>query len=172
MKNRFLPCAIFLSAALLAACGKIESTQPAADADVPLLSENSPALAGPPIPGDLPPCPGLLSVGEIRGNPMTGAAVLHSSQPVPVLLDFYTTQLAEDGWTLGASVQQGPEHHLQFTRSGHFLRLQIGPATGPGASRVLLAWKQSAGNAELQDSYAPEEELLEPDAASQGSLEW
>jgi hypothetical protein len=172
MKNRFLPCAIILLAALLAACGKKESTPSAIDPAVPLPADAPPAPANLPLPPDLPPCPGVLSIGEVRGDPMTGAAVLHSSQPVPAILDFYTTHLAEDGWLLGASVQQGSEHHLQFTRSGHFLRLQIGPATGPGASRILLAWKQPAGTAELHDSFDPEEDPNEPDAASQGSLEW
>lgn len=171
MKNRLWILAGLSVAGGLWGCGPRESAAPG---PAPLAAP-APAGAAADLPGprDLPPCPGFLAAEQVQGNAAAGSAVLCSSETVAAVLDFYTTQLAADGWVLGTAIKQGEERHLQFTRGSRFLRLQLGPAEEPsGATQVLLAWKGAAAAVDADDAHAPEELEPEPDIASEGSVEW
>ncbi len=177
MKNQFAVLAVLavLSLPLLiCACGKKAESPPSeppleqagAAAQTDLAAYESVA------PKALPPCPGFLSVADVQGDVQQGSAALLSEQAPSALVEFYAEHLAAEGWLLGASVVQDGTQHLQFSRNGQLLRLQIGPAAESSGSQLSIAWKQPSGAAEFGEARAPEPEEEEPDPGSQGSVEW
>ena len=174
MKNRFAVLAILLLPLLFPACGKKEAatpTPPPPDQAGQVASEN-PAAMESAAPKILPPCPGYLSIADVRGDVQQGSAALYSDQPASVLVGFYTGHLAAEGWLLGASVVQDGDQHLQFSRNGQLLRLQIGPAPDSSSTRVQVAWQQPAEATEFGEAHSPEPDEEEPEPGSQGSVEW
>ena len=174
MKNWIHLLAFALLPLCLASCGSRNSA-PARDSLSP--GDSSPARnastpTGYPGPADLPACPEFLSAEDSRGDNRTGSVVLLSRSPVAQILEFYSNELSSEGWTLGSSLQQGEEHHLQFIQGARIVRIQLSPSSGPGASRVFLAWSQPDASPEAGDSFAPDFEDEEPDDSSRGSLEW
>lgn len=173
MKNPLCLPVLLSILALLAACGK-----PTPPSDAPAIAPDSAAAGGElvqpdsRIPHDLPPCPDLVSFGDVRGDARTGAATLFSRQSPAAVVDFYTAQLAADGWIMGASIEQGKARHLQFHCSGRFLRFQIDPSDGPGAARILVAWNLAAVPAESSDADFPEPDAEESAASVEKSVEW
>lgn len=158
MKNQFLILLALLISLLFSACGRRE-TPPAAStpADTPATSGAVATMPDSAAPEDLPPCPGFVQLESSTGNEQSGSVVLISSQTVPSLVDFYTTDLAADGWILGASVPQGGEQSLPFSKGSRFLRFQIGPSENPaGISRLRIAWEQAAGAEEVREAHEPE----------------
>ncbi len=137
-----------------------------------LPTRNASSLTVHPGPADLPPCPEFLSAEDFRGDDRTGSVVLFSRSPVAQILEFYSNDLSSDGWTLGSSLQQGADHHLQFIHGSRIVRIQLSPSSGPGSSRVFLAWSQPDNTPEAADSFAPDFEDEEPDDSARGSLEW
>ena len=170
MKIRPILPHLLLTTLALASCGRPESA-PEPEPAPAAVSEAS-APAGVPGPDDLPVCPGFIGSEAVQGDARAGSAILFSRQPAAMVLDFYTTQLAADGWVLGSALPQGQEHHLQFARGIRFLRMQIGPSPGPGATRILLAWKYPAGQADADDAYAPESREADPEHLNESSVEW
>ena len=174
MKNPLRLPVLLSILALLAACGK------PAPSDAPTTATDSAAATGgesvrsdPRIPQNLPPCPEVVSVGEVHGDARTGAATFFSRQSPAAVMDFYSTELAADGWVMGTSIEQGKAHHLQFHCSGRFLRFQIDPSDdGPGATRVLMAWNLAAVPVESSDADVPEPETEESTASIEKSVEW
>ena len=173
MKNRWMGLAVVMLPVLLTSCGRKETPEPAMAEDAAGFSAAESVPLDPPVPRDLPPCPGLLAVENIQGDEQSGSVLLFSAQSAPAALDFYTAALAEDGWILGSSLAQGPDQHLQFNRNGRLLRFQIGPGGAAGTTRILMAWHQPAGaGAAAQDAYAPDPMEQEPDNFREQSVEW
>lgn len=175
MKNRLRLSALLSILALLAACGKPAATAdaPATALDSAAATEGETARSDERIPQNLPPCPDLVSAGDVRGDARTGAATFFSRQSPAAVINFYSTELAADGWVMGASIEQGKARHLQFHCSGRFLRFQIDPAAdGPGSTRVLMAWNLAAIPAESSDADIPEPETEESAASVERSVEW
>ena len=169
MKNTIFAISTGVLILVSASCGRKDSPASSrATEDRP----DVPASAVAPGPADLPACPGYITCENLQGNKQAGSAILFSHQPVATVVDFYTTQLSADGWLLASTMQQDKEHHFQFTRDMRFLRLQIGPSEGPGATRIILAWKGSGGEAEANDSYAPDSEEDDPEHLNESSVEW
>lgn len=167
MKNQHPLVVLLAGFILLCGCGK--KADPSANLR---LAPDAQALAALPIPADLPPCPGIVAIGDVSGDRQAGTAVLFSGKPVATLLDVYTSSLAADGWIMGSAFEQDSEHHLQFARGPRFLRIQIGPSAGPGTTRLFLIWKNPATSGASRDSYAPDNREAEPDASATGSREW
>jgi hypothetical protein len=172
MKNPSIVLLAIMIFLVFSACGKKDAPSPASrPMDPPAASAGvhpRPEQAG---PADLPPCPGFVSLESSKGDGQSGASVLLSSQSVPFLLDFYTANLAADGWILGASAAQGGEQNLQFRKGTRFLRFQIGPSDNPaGISRIHLAWALAGGTEEDREAYEPEPEA--PSDVDAGSREW
>ena len=168
MKIRLFARLLLLTVLALSSCGRKAPapTHPRAAA------QDAASPAGQPGPADLPACPEFIASEDVQGHPQAGSAVLFSRQTVNSVLDYYTTQLAADGWVLGSALQQGKAHHLQFARGRRFLRLQIEPSAGPGATRILLAWKHPPGQPEADDAYAPESREDDPEHLNESSVEW
>jgi hypothetical protein len=137
-----------------------------------LSAHIDPAAASLSAPKDLLACPGFLSIADVRGDAQVGAAKLLSRESVPAIVDFYTANLAADGWTLGTSTEQEGTRHLQFSQNGRFLRFQISPAANANGTSIRIAWKQPADATEFADAHAPELEEEAPESGSQGSREW
>lgn len=174
MKNWIHLLTFALLPFFLASCGSRDSAPPR---DPLSPGDSSPARnistsAGYSGPSDLPPCPEFLSAEDFRGDDRTGSVVLFSRSPVAQILEFYSNDLSSDGWTLGSSLQQGDEYHLQFLHGSRIVRIQLSPSSGPGATRVFLAWSQPDDTPEAADSFAPDYEDEEPDDSARGSLEW
>lgn len=174
MKNPTCLVLALLLSLLCAACGKREhpskATEPIQDAlpapETMALPENWPG------PGDLPACPGFLSVEESSGDAQAGEATVLSSHSPSDLSDFYTDHLAADGWVMASSFRQGKDFHLQFRRGTRFVRIQILPAAAkPAAAQLRLAWSMPKGAPLAADSQAPDygEEQSEPVIPS---VEW
>lgn len=175
MKNRTDRLAIMLLLPLLSACGNKETppaARPPPPADQAVAPRIDPTSASLPAPKDLLACPGLLSIADVRGDAQMGAARLLSSESVQAIMDFYTANLAADGWVLGASLLQDGNQHLQFSQNGRFLRFQISPAADAKGASIHIAWKQPASATEFGDAHAPELEEEEPEPGNQGSIEW
>ena len=173
MKTRHILPAALLIPLLLASCGRKDSPPPLRaqedPAGIPPAAAAMPDAAG---PAGLPPCPGFLSLESASGDSAAGSSVLISGQTAARLVESYATDLSAEGWILATTIQQGREHHLLFRRGERFLRLQIGPADSPpGASRLLLAWGQTAGASAVREAYEPDIEE-ESAAAAERSLEW
>jgi hypothetical protein len=175
MKNRSALLAILLLPLLLSACGKKDaapSSLPPSPAEAGLASSADRDSVILSAPMDLLACPGFLSIADVRGDAQVGTAVLLSSESVPALVDFYTAQLAADGWILVASTEQDGNPHLQFSQNGRFLRFQISPATDSSGTSIGIAWKQPARATEFNEAHSPEPEEEEPEPGNQGSIEW
>jgi hypothetical protein len=172
MKNPSTVLLALLISLVFSACGRKESpAPPSSQMDTTSASGGSRPMPDSAGPAGLPPCPGFVSLASSKGDEQSGSSVLISSQTVPFLLDFYTTNLAADGWILGASVAQGDEQNLQFRKGVRFLRFQIGPSGNPaGISRIQLAWGLVAGTEEVREAYEPEPEA--PSDVDAGSREW
>jgi hypothetical protein len=175
MKNRPVLLAILLLPLLLSACGKMETpptdSPPPREDEAPAPRADS-ASAFLPAPKELLACPGFLSIAEVRGDAQMGAARLLSSESVSTIVEFYTANLAAEGWVMGASVMQEANQHLQFSQNGRFLRFQISPAADANGSSIQIAWKQPASATEFGEAHSPELEDEAPDPGSQGSREW
>lgn len=174
MKNRFAALAILSLPLLLSACGQKAEAPPSEPPPAQAGAATQPDLAAyeSVAPKVLPPCPGFRSVVDVQGGVQQGSAILLSDQDPSALAGFYAEHLAAEGWLLGASVVQEGLQHLQFSRDGQLLRLQIGPAADSSGSQISIAWKQPSGATEFGDSHSPEPDEEEPEAGSQGSVEW
>ena len=174
MKNRPVLLAILLLPPLLSACGKKEAVppvSPSAPGGEGIAAGSAEVSVPLPAPQDLLACPGFLSIADVRGDAQVGGARVLSSEAAATLVDFYAANLAADGWTLNASLEQKGVRHLQFSQNGRLLRIQISPADSGGTS-IQIAWKQPADATEFADAHAPDSEEEAPEPGNQGSIEW
>lgn len=88
-------------------------------------------------PADIPRLPGFVRVAYQEGE---GEARVAYAGPAPLreVVDFYRSELSEDGWQVQALESSGAAERLRFERAGRALELVVS-ADGPRRSR--LQWQ-------------------------------
>ena len=177
MKNQPAFALALLTAVCCAACGKREAAPVAASpADATVASPEIAQPAALPLqsiaPKGVPPCPDLLAIENQDGDEYSGSARLLSAKPVAEMLEFYTVQLAAEGWHVAASSRQNGEYHFQFAQGQRTLRLQLAPAaTDAAATQLRMAWGAADS---LPAHSAPQEpdDIDDVDIPEPPSNEW